>query len=256
MNELLPGKVVIVTGSGRGIGRCSAVAFAREGAKVVVSDVTVKDGEETVDIIKKDGGEAIFVKADVTSEEDVKKLMNKTVETFGRIDCAHNNAGIMGDQALIADCTAEIWDKVMNVNLRSMWLCMKYEIPIMLKQGGGAIVNTSSTAGLIGVGSGYSAYVASKHGVLGLTKAGALEYGQQGIRVNAVCPGTTLTPMVILNAADKPEVKAYLDAGAGMPLGRVGQPEEIAEAVVWLCSDRASFVLGHGMVVDGGRVIP
>lgn len=243
------GKVALVTGGSSGIGRAGALAFAREGAKVVVADVVVEGGQETVDMIQQAGGEAIFVTTDVSKAADVETLVNKTVETYGRLDYAFNNAGIEGEQLPTADCTEENFDRVISINLKGVWLCMKYEIPQMLEQGGGAIVNTSSVAGLVGF-AGIPHYVASKHGVAGLTKNAALEYAQAGIRVNAVCPGGIRTPMIDRFTGGDPEAESQFHAMH--PLGRMGEPEEIADAVVWLCSDAASFVTGHPMVVDGG----
>jgi NAD(P)-dependent dehydrogenase (short-subunit alcohol dehydrogenase family) len=208
-------------------------------------------GQQTVHMITENGGEAIFVQVDVSSTNAVEAMISKTVETYGRLDCAHNNAGISsGVRALTADYPEERWHQVIAVNLTGVWLCMKYEIVQMLHQGGGAIVNTASIAGLVG-GAGGAAYTASKHGVVGLTKTAALEYAQQGIRVNAVCPGYIQTPMTASSLSD-PERQAQIIAQE--PIGRVGTPEEIAEAVVWLCSDAASFVTGHTMTVDGGYV--
>ena len=242
------GKVALITGAGSGIGRATALAFAREGAKVVVADIVVAGGEETVRMIKATGGEAIFVKTDVTKTAEVEALVKKTVETYGRVDCAFNNAGIEGEMALTADCTEENWDRVVNIDLKGVWLCMKYEIPQMLRQGGGAIVNTASVAGLVGF-QGIPAYVASKHGVNGLTKTAALEYAKSGIRVNAVCPGVIHTPMVERFFSANPQASEGMTALE--PVGRLGKPEEIAEAVLWLCSDAASFVTGLPMAVDG-----
>jgi NAD(P)-dependent dehydrogenase (short-subunit alcohol dehydrogenase family) len=248
----LDGKVALITGGGSGIGRASALAFAREGAKVIVADVVVNGGEETVGMIKKAGGEAIFVKADVSRATEVEALINKAVATYGRLDCAYNNAGIEGAMFVsTADYTEEDWERVIAINLKGVWLCLKYEIPQMLKQGGGAIVNTASVAGLVGIG-GASAYVASKHGVAGLTKTAALEYAKSGVRVNAVCPGVIRTPMLERGLAGRPELESQIMAAE--PVGRFGNPEEIAEAVVWLCSDAASFVTGHTMAVDGGYI--
>ncbi len=249
MAETLSGKVALVTGGSSGIGRATALVFARQGAKVVVADVGVDGGEETVSLIRNTGGEATFVKTDVTQAVDIENLINKTVETYGQLDCAFNNAGIAGDLSLTADCSEEHWDRVISINLRGVWLCMKHEITHMLTHGSGAIVNTASVLGLVGM-IGQIAYVAAKHGVVGLTKTAALEYAKSGIRVNAVCPGVIQTPMVenVINA--QPE----LTEGLLMlePIGRLGQPEEIAETVVWLCSDAASFVTGHAMASDGG----
>lgn len=243
------GKIALVTGGGSGIGRQVALAFAREGASVVVADLVTEGGEKTVQMIKDKGCEAIFVKADVSKAADVEALVQKTVDTFGRLDCAHNNAGIEGKQGLLADTTEEEWDRVININLKGVFLCMKYEIPQMLKQGGGAIVNTSSVAGLLGF-QNIAPYTASKHGVAGLTKTAALEYATKGIRINAVCPGVIRTPMIDRFTGGSKEAEAAFTALE--PVGRLGLPEEIAEAVVWLCSDAASFVTGHPMVVDGG----
>jgi NAD(P)-dependent dehydrogenase (short-subunit alcohol dehydrogenase family) len=251
MTRLLEGKAALVTGASSGIGRATALVFAREGAKVVVADVVVAGGEETVRLIKTVGGEAIFVKADVSKAAEVEAMVNTAVAAYGRLDCAHNNAGIEGAMSTTADYTEEDWDRVISINLKGVWLCMKSEIAQMLKQGGGAVVNTASGAGLVGLAN-MSAYVASKHGVVGLTKTAALEYAKAGIRVNAVCPGVIQTPMVARVTGRQPQLAEALVAAE--PVGRVGQPEEIAEAVVWLCSDAASFVTGHAMAVDGGYV--
>ena len=251
MAGLTEGKVALVTGAGSGIGRATALVFAREGAKVVVADIVVEGGQETVQQIEVAGGEAIFVKADVSQAADVETLITQTVETYGRLDCAFNNAGIEGGMKLTIDCTKEEFDRTIAVNLTGVWLCMKYEIQQMLSQGSGAIVNTASAAGLVGFPS-LPDYVASKHGVVGLTKTAALEYAKSGIRVNAVCPGVIQTPMVERGAQLSP---GFDELAVSMePVGRFGQPSEIGEAVVWLCSDAASFVTGHPMVVDGGLV--
>ena len=247
----MEGKVALVTGAGSGIGRESALAFAREGAKVVVADIVVEGGEETVRMIKGEGGEAIFVKCDVAQEADVKAMVAKTIETYGQLDFAHNNAGIEGMAGPCAECTEENWDRTLGINLKGVWWCCKYEIPEMLKRGGGAIVNTSSVAGLVGF-AGIPAYTASKHGVAGLTKAIALDYAKEGIRCNAVCPGVIHTPMVDRFSGGTQE---GLDAMAAMePVGRLGEPSEIADAVVYLCSDKATFVTGIAMPVDGAFV--
>ena len=251
MAGLTEGKVALVTGAGSGIGRATALVFAREGAKVVVSDIVVEGGEETVQQIKAAGGEAIFVKADVSQAADVEALITQTVERYGRLDCAFNNAGIEGGVKPTIDCTEEEFARTIAVNLTGVWLCMKYEIQQMLSQGGGTIVNTASVAGLVGF-PGLPDYVASKHGVLGLTKTAALEYAKSGIRVNAVCPGVIQTPMVERGAQLSP---GFDELAVSMePVGRFGQPSEIGEAVVWLCSETASFVTGHPMTVDGGLV--
>ena len=249
MTGLVTGKVALVTGGGSGIGRASALTFAREGAKVVVADVAVEGGEETVRLIQQHGGEAVFVKADVSRAAEVEALVARAVQTYGRLDCAHNNAGIEGAAATVVDYAEDAWERVIAINLKGVWLCMKYEIPQLLKQGGGALVNTASTAGLVGYRGG-SAYVASKHGVVGLTKTAALEYAKAGVRVNAVCPGAIDTPMMGRLTGHRPQRAERM--AAAEPVGRMGRPEEIAEAVVWLCSEAASFVTGHAMAVDGG----
>ncbi len=251
MAGTLAGKVALVTGASSGIGRTTALAFAREGSRVVAADVTMEGGQETVQLIKNAGGEAIFVKADVSNASEVEALVQQAVAAYGRLDCAHNNAGIEGRGAFIVNDTEANWERVLAVNLKGVWLCMKYEIRQMLTQGGGAIVNTASGAGLVG-GRGSGAYVASKHGVVGLTKTAALEYAKSGIRVNVVCPGAIETPMINRITRQQPKVLAAM--AAAHPIGRAGKPEEIAEAVVWLCSDAASFVTGHAMPVDGGLV--
>ncbi len=250
MKKLLENKVALVTGGGGGIGRAAALAFTEEGATVVVADVMVEGGEETVRMIKEAGGEALFVKTDVSRAEDVESLIKTAVDTYGRLDCAFNNAGIEGDTGPLQKLSEENWDRVININLKGVWLCMKYEIPQMLKQGSGAIVNTSSIAGLTGQAT--VAYGASKHGVVGMTKVAALENATNGIRVNAVCPAAVYTPMVenLMNSDEN--IKAYIENM--QPMGRVGQPEEISQAVVWLCSDAASFITGHAMPIDGGLV--
>jgi NAD(P)-dependent dehydrogenase (short-subunit alcohol dehydrogenase family) len=243
------GKVALVTGGASGIGRASAQLFAKEGASVVVSDVAVEDGEETVRHIEEDGREASFVEADVSKAAQVEALVEWAVEIYGRLDYAFNNAGIEGRMATnTADYPEEDWDRVIEINLKGVWLCMKHEIAQMLAQGGGAIVNNSSVEGLVGL-QGTSAYAASKHGVVGLTKTAALEYAQSGIRVNAVCPGLIRTPMVERYSRGDTEIEAQF--AAVEPVGRMGTPEEVAEAVVWLCSEAASFVTGHAMAVDG-----
>jgi NAD(P)-dependent dehydrogenase (short-subunit alcohol dehydrogenase family) len=246
-------KVALVTGGGSGIGRATALAFAREGAKVVVADAVVKGGKKTIQMIKERGGEGIFVKAEVTLASEVKAMVHSAIQTYGRLDYAHNNAGIEADRASIVDCPEEDWDRIIGVNLKGTWLCMKYEIPQMLKQGKGAIVNMSSIAGL-GAAPDCSPYVASKHGVIGITRAAAVEYTKAGIRINALCPGMIVTPMLErLSGGDPRSSEALLHAQE--PIGRLGTPEEVAEAVVWLCSDSASFVSGHAMVVDGGKTV-
>jgi NAD(P)-dependent dehydrogenase (short-subunit alcohol dehydrogenase family) len=246
------GKVALVTGSASGIGRACAQLFAKEGASVVVSDVALEGGQQTVRFIEEDGGEASFVEADVSKAAQVEALVGRALEAYGRLDYAFNNAGIEGRMATnTADYSEEDWDRVIAVNLKGVWLCMKHEIPQMLRQEGGSIVNNSSVEGLVGL-PGTSAYAASKHGIVGLTKTAALEYAQSGIRVNAVCPGLIRTPMVERYTGGDPETEAQF--AAVEPVGRMGSAEEVAEAVVWLCSEAASFVTGHAMAVDGAYV--
>ena len=245
------GRVALVTGAAAGIGRASALAFARAGAAVAVADVDEAGGAETVELARVDGGVARFVPADVSSGDDVQRMVADTVAAFGRLDFAHNNAGVAAAEHDVGDLPEAEWDRVQGVMLRGVYLCMKYEIPHLLADGG-AIVNTASGAGLVGY-PGQSPYVSSKHGVLGLTKSAALEYGHRGVRVNAVCPGTVLTPMVEA-ATQVPGLEEQLVALH--PIGRIGTPDEIAQAVLWLCSDGASFVLGHALAVDGGYVVP
>jgi NAD(P)-dependent dehydrogenase (short-subunit alcohol dehydrogenase family) len=251
MAQLFDGKVVLVTGAGSGIGRASALAFAREGAKVVVAEYNPNSGEETATLIQRDKGEAVFICTNVSKEDEVKTLIEKTISAFGRLDCAFNNAGIEGKIASTVKCSTENWDHVLAVNLKGIWLCMKYELLLMLRQKKGAIVNCSSVAGLVGF-KGLPAYVASKHGIIGLTRTAALEYAKENIRINAVCPGVIQTPMVERVTEGNAAVQAQFEAGE--PVGRLGQPEEVAAAVLWLCSEAASFVTGHTMVVDGGWV--
>jgi len=250
---MLDGRVALVTGAASGIGRSSALAFATNGARVVVADILEEQGRETVDLIEAAGGEAIFVPADVSRRGDVEGLIKAAVDTYGRLDCAHNNAGIEGTGPPGAEFHTlpdDAWDQVLRINLKGVWLCMQTEIAQMLTQGGGAIVNTASIAGLVG-GFG-AAYSAAKHGVVGLTRTAALAYATRGIRVNAVCPGVIDTPMVARVRARRPDFDEF--AVMGEPIGRLGQPEEIAEAVVWLSSDAASFVTGVALPVDGGWV--
>lgn len=249
MSGQFEGKTALVTGAGSGIGRASALTFARKGARVVVADFAVQSGEETVRLIKEAGGDATFIMADVSKSTDVQNLIDKAVSHYGRLDCAHNNAGNPGSLCLQADCSEEEFDRVMGINLKGIWLCMKYEIARMIKQGGGAIVNTASISGLVGVGS-QGAYVASKYGVVGLTKGAALDYAASGIRVNALCPGATSTNMLWSVLNEDSQALHYLTANT--PLGRLGKPQEMADTVVFLCSDEASYITGHTMVVDGG----
>jgi NAD(P)-dependent dehydrogenase (short-subunit alcohol dehydrogenase family) len=243
------GKVVLVTGGTSGIGRDTAILFAKSGAKVAIAGRRETEGKETVDLVRAAGGDGLFVKTDVAKAAEVEALVQKTVQKFGRLDVAFNNAGIEGVWMPITEQPEEEWDRTIDINLKGVWLCLKYELRQMLKQGGrGAIVNMSSVAGLIG-SVGAATYCASKHGVIGLTKSAALENARRGIRVNAVCPAVIETPMGerIFGAPDvKPRAISL------HPLGRFGKPMEIAEAVVWMCSDHASFMTGQNLVLDGG----
>lgn len=240
--------VAIVTGGASGIGRATARRFAAEGARVVVSDLDLERAEETVELIADDGGEAIAVGTDVSDADDVAALVDETVETYGPPDFAFNNAGIEGSHAPLADQSLEDWQTVIDVNQTGVYLCLKAELEVMAENGGGSIVNTSSIAGLTVAGPG--PYVASKHGVIGLTRVAAAQYGDAGVRVNAVCPGVIDTEMVARSAEEMgDQLEAFVEA---KPLGRMGRPEEVAAAVVWLCSEEASFVTGHPLVVDGG----
>lgn len=249
MEKIFENKVAVVTGGSFGIGQATAIAFARRGAKVVVADWI--EADETLKMIKATESEGKFIKCDVSKSKDVESLIKQTIEAYGRIDFAVNNAGIEGITAPTHECTVENFDNTIGVNLKGVWLCMKNEIPVMLKQNKGAIVNIASIAGLVGF-SGLPAYVASKHGVVGLTKTAALEYAKLGIRINAVCPGVIKTPMVDRTTGkDKTVEKKFEDME---PVGRMGQPEEVAEAIIWLCSDSSSFVTGHAMAVDGGWI--
>lgn len=245
----LQDKVALITGGTSGIGRETAVLFAKHGAKVVVSGRREKEGNETLELVRKAGGEGLFVKGDVSRAADVQLLVSKTVEKFGRLDVAFNNAGIEGNWKPLIEQTEEEWDQVIDINLKGVWLCLKYEVQQMLKQGqGGTIVNMSSIAGLMGAATS-EPYIASKHGVIGLTRCVALEYAKQKIRVNAVCPAVIETPM-----GDRlfgtPEMKPFAE---GLhPLGRFGTSLEVAEGVLWMCSEKSSFMTGHYLVLDGG----
>ena len=248
----LEGKVALITGAGSGMGRGSALEFSAQGAKVVVADYVPEGGERTAAVIRDKGGEAVFVQVDVTNPAQVEAVIKKAVDTWGRLDFAHNNAGIEGLLGPTAEGTLENWNLVLATNLTGVWLCMKSEIVQMVAQGGGAIVNTASAAGLHGV-EGFSAYCASKHGVLGLTKVAAKEYAKQGIRINAVCPGPIETPMLQRIVGVSRVIAPASTAGA-TPMGRSGKAEEVARVVAWLCSPAASYVTGVGMPVDGGYV--
>lgn len=243
------GKVALITGGGSGIGRAAALAFAREGGQIVIGNRNVQRGEETVSMIRDAGGTASFKRTDVLVAADIEALVDHAIATYGRLDVAFNNAGIEGDVRPLIEQTEANYDAVMGINVRGVWLAMKYEIPRMLKQGGGAIVNCSSVAGVIGF-PGLAIYIASKHAVIGLTKTAALEYSAQGIRINAVNPAVIDTEMVDRLAAGIATKKE--DLAPLHPIGRLGRVEEVAEAVLWLCSGRASFVMGHSLMVDGG----
>jgi NAD(P)-dependent dehydrogenase (short-subunit alcohol dehydrogenase family) len=251
MSARMAGRVALVTGAAAGIGRATAEAFAREGAHVVVVDLPGTAGEEVVHAIESSGGSALFVPCDVANGGEVRRMVRTAVEAFSRLDYAFNNAGIEGEAAPAAECSEENWDRVMAVNLKGVWLSMREEIPHLLAAGGGAIVNCASVAGLVGF-PGIPAYSASKHGLIGLTKSAALEYAGAGVRVNAVCPGVIRTAMIERFTGGDAEREAQLVASE--PVGRMGTPEEVAAAVLWLCSDAASFVTGHALAVDGGFV--
>ncbi len=249
MTKHMADKVALVTGSSSGIGRGVALVFAREGAKVVVTGRNRGNGEETVSMIKKNGGEAIFIGADLLQSSQVEELVNRTVDVYGRLDYACNNAGIAGIRVPLVEFPEDQWDQVIDMDLKSVWLCMRYEIPQMLKQGKGAIVNVSSAAGLK-PNKGSTAYSSAKHGVIGLTKMAALEHAEEGIRVNTVCPGAVRTPFVDDLCKKHPEREEWYISTT--PMRRMGTPAEIGEAVVWLCSDAASYITGVTLPVDGG----
>lgn len=249
----MEGKVAIVTGGSSGIGLATAREFARRGAHVVVSDVADEAGKKAVSEIEAEGGSAIYVNADVSNSEQVKALVEKAVETFGRLDYGVNNAGIGGPALFTADYEEADWNRVIDINLNGVWLCMKYEIEAMLQNGGGAIVNVASILGKVGFATA-PAYVAAKHGVLGLTKTAAIEYATQGVRVNSVCPGFIYTPM-LENAGMAEGTELYNQIAGMHPVQRMGTPEEVANMIVWACSDEASFVTGTALMVDGGFTV-
>lgn len=244
-------KVALVTGAGSGIGRTTAIAFAQQGAHVVVSDINADGGDETVRLIRNAGGEAIFVKTDVSKDDEVQALVDQTVATFGRLDIAFNNAGLTQNSAPLADQPPGTYDEIFDVTVRGVWLSMRAEIAQMLKQGGGRIVNMGSMSAVVGI-PGLTTYSGSKHAVLGLTRGAALEYAKQNIRINAVGPGTIDTPMIdrFVELAGSDSVMEPIRAAH--PIGRTGKPEEVAEAVLWLASDASSFVIGQILMVDGG----
>jgi NAD(P)-dependent dehydrogenase (short-subunit alcohol dehydrogenase family) len=249
--EMTTQKVAIITGGSSGIGRATAVALAKEGVKITVAARRAKEGEETVRLVKEAGSDGIFVKTNVANEDDVRALVEKTVKTYDRLDYAFNNAGMEETTTPLIEQTSNVFDQIMNVNVKGVWLCMKYEIPQMIRNGAGAIVNTSSGAGVIGIPQ-TPIYVASKHAVLGLTKSAAIEYAKSGIRINAIAPGVVETEMIERAAEHN---KQFIETLKSItPIGRTGDPQEIANAVVWLLSDKASFVLGHTLLVDGGIV--
>lgn len=244
-------QVIFITGASSGIGQATALQFAKAKAKVMLADINSDHGLKVVNQIREQGGHAAFVKCDVSKEQEVKKAITETIEVFGQLDCAFNNAGIEGQSAMTANCSSENWNNVLQTNLTGVWYCMKYQIAEMLKKKSGTIVNCSSIAGLVGFQTS-AAYVASKHGLLGLTKTAALEYAPSNIRINAICPGVIQTPMI--DRFTRGEEGKLQQLSAGEPIGRVGEASEIAECVLWLSSRASSFVVGHPLVADGGWV--
>jgi NAD(P)-dependent dehydrogenase (short-subunit alcohol dehydrogenase family) len=242
-------KVVLITGAGNGIGRATALAFAQQGASVVVADMSRSAGEETTALITQAGGIATFILCDVTKDQDVQSMVDGTIETYGKLDIAFNNAGIEIESSKLADGDEATYDKIMDVNVKGVWRCMKYQIPALLKQSSSAIVNTASIAGL-GAAPKMSIYSASKHAVIGLTKSAAVEYGKKGLRVNAICPAVIDTEMFRRATENDPQKEQYVRSLH--PVGRIGQPEEVAAAVLYLCSDLAGFTTGVALPIDGG----
>jgi NAD(P)-dependent dehydrogenase (short-subunit alcohol dehydrogenase family) len=251
-NEKMKEKVAFVTGAGSGIGRATALAFAREGVSVVAADISEKNNTETKKIIESMDGKAIAVTCDVQRVEDIKLALDLCIKNFGRLDFAFNNAGIEQPLKSTAEIEENEWDRIMNINLRGVFLCMKYQIPIMLKQGGGVIVNTSSGAGVKGL-KDQAAYCAAKHGIIGLTKSAALDYAAANIRVNAICPGIIETEMMNRFTGNTEEGRKRVIAQE--PVGRMGKPEEIAQTVLWMCSDSSAFMIGHSLIMDGGQTV-
>jgi len=251
-NDEFAGKVAFVTGAGSGIGRATALAFAARGAAVAIADVSAGASRDVADEIVRTGGQALGLPCDVTVSSDVQTALRQTVEAFGRLDFAFNNAGIEQAPTPLADITEDQWQRVLDIDLRGVFLCMKYEIPLVLAAGGGAIINTSSGAGVKGFAGG-GAYGAAKHGVIGLTRCAALDYAAANVRINAICPGIIETPMMDRFSGGTPEGRERVIGQE--PVGRMGRPEEIASAVMWLCSDNAAFTVGHALVVDGGQTV-
>ncbi len=261
MSLLFDNKVALITGAAGGIGRASAIAFSKQGAKVVAVDIDSRRGEETVRLIKNAGREAVFMQVNVVKASEVERLIAEIQKLYGRLDYAHNNAGVEGRKAALNEQTEEDWDHTINVNLKSVWLCMKYEIQAMRAAGAGAIVNTGSVASQVGLRN-YAPYAASKHGVIGLTKTAAIENVKHNIRVNAVCPGLIDTEMIVRSITGDPDKSGFLTKlkvrvgqsilASKQPSGRMGLAVEVAEAVIWLCSEQASYVNGHALAVDGG----
>ncbi|WP_353946418.1 glucose 1-dehydrogenase [Streptomyces sp. HUAS MG91] len=251
-DRLLEGKVALVTGSAAGIGRASVLAFAREGAKVVAADVDEIGGNRTVDLVREAGGEAVFRRCDISDPDDVAELIDTAVQTFGGLHCAHNNAGVGQPQKGFSDLEPDAWERTLRVNLTGTWNCMRAELDHMKRHGGGAIVATSSVASLLGQ-QGSSAYAASKSGVNSLVRTAAGEYASAGVRVNAILPGPIATDLVRKSIEENPALEERMNRS--IPMGRLGQPEEVAEAAVWLCSDRSSFITGALVPVDGGKTL-
>ena len=252
MQQTFVGKTVLITGAGNGIGRGTALAFAREGARLVLADIDGTAGEAVREESCAAGGEAFFVRTDVARGTEVQAMVAASVERYGRIDCAFNNAGIEEEHQRLADSDEAMYDRMMGINVKGVWLCMKYQIAQMLGQGGGVIVNTASVAGLIGAPK-HAIYAASKHAVVGLTKSAAAEYGKRGIRVNSVCPGVIRTPMLERALRREPDWEQTLLRMH--PIGRLGEVDDVAQAVLWLCSDASAFVTGHQLAVDGAMTV-